>query len=460
MTERTEAIVEEPKKSGGISIRIIGAIAIIIAILLGFFAFTLAGYISDAKDTAIANDQRYIICEQAIDNLQLASDYLTTQARMFVVTGNRDGMDAYIEELNVTDRRGRAVDVLKTNFSGDLQAVSDLQQALSASDELAEDELTAMRLAAEYYGETDLPKIIANAKPVDGEQSMTLDEKIVKARSIMLDSSYDEAKATIKENVEKSSSALLAELNKEIDDANALMQNLLFQLRIVVALLLCVIMVLVLVLLIYVLKPLNDYIKRIEKNEALEAAGSYELRYLANAYNVMYEDTSEHIMQLREFAERDALTGISNRNGYDNFLAKHTRHVALILIDIDNLKEFNTVYGRDTGNAVIVKLAQALTAAFRATDFPCRIGGDKFAVIMTNMSPDMREAVLSKIGLVNSIMSDDSDDLPIVTFSTGAAFSTEGTTDHEIYEAAESALELARNNGRNRIAFYGEGIVD
>lgn len=460
MTRQTEATANETTRTGGVSIRIIGAIAIVVAILLATFAFALAGFIADARDTAVADQQRYTKCEQAIDDLQAASDYLTTQARLFVVTGNPESMRAYLEELNVTNRRGQAVEVLKTSFSDDLQAASDLQQALDESDALAENELTAMRLAAEYHGIAEVPAMIASAKAVEGEQAMSPDDKLASAQSIMLSDSYIKAKAAIAESVKRSSDALLAELDKEIENANVLTENLLFQLRIVVALLVCVIMVLVLVLLIYVLKPLNSYIKRIGNNEPLEASGSYELRYLADAYNTMYEDNSKRIMQLREYAERDPLTGISNRNGYDSFLAKHTRDIALLLIDIDNFKEFNAVYGRDTGNAVLVKLANALGEAFRSTDFPCRIESDLFAVIMTNMNANLREAVSMKIGLVNSIMADDSDDLPLVTFSVGTAFSSEGMTDRDIYDAAESALELAQHSGRNCIAFYGENVVE
>ena len=441
---------------GGISIRIIGAVAIVVAIMLALFAFSLAGFIADAKDTAEANESRYVACNNAIDDLEDASDYLTTQARMFVVTGNRAGMDAYLEELYTTDRRGKAVELLRSSFSDDVQAATDLQAALRASDELAENELIAMRLAADYYGVSDVPKVIANSNAVDGEGDMTPDQKIETARTIMLGDDYQQAKATIRANVESSSAALLEELNTELEANNALIQNLLFQLRIAVALLLCFVMVLVLVLLMSVLKPLSPYIKRIQNNEPLTASGSYELRYLANAYNAMYEDNSKRIIQLREFAERDPLTGISNRNGYDNFLAKHTRSVALILIDIDNFKEFNKVYGRDTGNAVMVKLANALCTAFRSTDFPCRIESDLFAVVMTNMSDGLRDSISSKIGLVNSILADDSDDLPLITISVGAAFSIEGMSDQDIYNAAESALMKAQQSGRNNLVFYGE----
>ncbi|MBQ9004163.1 MAG: GGDEF domain-containing protein, partial [Eggerthellaceae bacterium] len=426
MNESNEKASVEAKQDGrGVSIRIIGAVAIAVAIVLAFLAFALAAHIADVRDAAEAAQSRYVSCADAVDDLQTASDYLTTQARMFVVTGDAGSMDSYFEELNVADRRGNAVSTLRESFAGDKQAAADLQQALEASNKLAEDEFVAMRLAAQYYGVADVPNAVASAKPVAGEESMTPDQKIEAARNIMLGDDYVRAKKAISESVEASSKALLDELQNELDGNNKLMQSLLFQLRIAVALLLCVVMVLVLVLLMYVLKPLNSYIKRIQNSEPLEADGSYELRYLARAYNAMYEDNSERIRQLREFAERDPLTGISNRAGYDNFLATHTRNIALLLIDIDNFKEFNRVYGRETGNAVMVKLARALGTAFRSTDFPCRIESDMFAVVMTNMDAGLRDAVSSKIGLVNSILADDSDDLPLITLSVGVAFSTE-----------------------------------
>ena len=461
MTDNQEATVEERKvASGGISMRIIGAVAIIIAILLAFFAFSMAGYLTDVKADAENDEQRYVECSRAINDLQMASDYLTTQARMFVNTSRTACMDSYINEITVTNRRGNSVATLKANFPEDEPAVAELEHALSYSDELAKSELVAMKLAADYYGIENVPEMVASVELDATQQALSRDEKLATAKELVLGKEYDKQKESIQNSVKASSDALLAELNSELDANNNTMQNLLFQLRISVALLLCVVMVLVLVLLMYVLKPLSRYIKLIEKNEPLEETdGAYELRFLANAYNRMYEDNNKRIEQLRAFAERDPLTGISNRSGYDNFLAKHTRNIALILIDIDNFKDFNAVYGHDTGDAILIKLANALSTAFRSTDFPCRIESDKFAVIMTNMSGDMREAVESKIMLVNSILSDDSDDLPIVTLSIGAAFSADGMNEHDIYRAADDALRLVQKNGYNGHAFYGESSI-
>ena len=453
----TNAETSADAVKGGISIRIIGAIATVAAIVLAFFAFTLAGQVADAEEEAATAEANYIDCSKAVNDLQAASDYLTTQARLFVTTGRAECMNAYMEELAVTNRRGNAVNVLRSSLATGQDAIGDLEQALEASDELANSELVAMRLAANHYKIEDVPAKIANAALSTQRDELDAGSNIDIARSLVLNASYDEAKAEIRANVEASSQALLDQLNSDIEVNKALRQNLLFQLRIAVALLLCVVMVLVLALFMYVLKPLGHYVKRIERSEPLQADGAYELHYLANAYNTMYEDNNKRIEQLREFAERDPLTGISNRNGYDSFLATHTRNIALILIDVDNLKEFNTAFGHDTGDAALVKLANALSTAFRSTDFPCRIESDKFAVIMTNMNADLHDAISNKIDLVNSILANDADDLPLVTLSVGAAFSAEGMTDQDIYDAASEALQHAQAKGPGSIAFYGEG---
>jgi diguanylate cyclase (GGDEF)-like protein len=445
------------KTSSGISIRVIGGITVLIAVMLAFFAFTLAERVDETQATVAAGEKRYMECASAIDDLQMTSDFLTTQVRMYVVMGKRDNLDAYLNEIDVTNRRAKDVEVLRSGLSSKSDAATALEKALADSDALAKTELVALKLAAEHYGLKEMPsalsRVDADVYKRDGDGRS--DIKV--ARSLVLGENYERAKEAIRTDVAASSSALLGSLEEDMDTNEALMQSLLFQLRVSVALLLCVIMVLVLALFLYVLKPLGSYITRIRGNEPLEVDGAFELRYLAEAYNQMYEDNAKRIEQLRAFAERDPLTGISNRSGYDGFLATHTRDIALLLININNFKDYNAVYGRDVGDAVLVRLANALVDAFRSTDFPCRIENDEFAVVMTNMSGDLRAVIENKIDRVNALLASSAEELPVVTLSVGAAFSTEGMDDKDIYRAASSALISAKNSGANSIVFYGEG---
>ena len=448
------------RKGSGVSIRIVGGIVVFVAVLLALYAFSLAERIDRAQATVVEGERRNVECVEAISNLQMASDFLTTQARTFVVTGRRENLDAYVDELEVNNRRGEAVEVLRSTFAENHAAYNALSEALSASDALTQTELAAMRLAANHYGIDNLPDVVENAKASQFGRHESSEDDLDIATRLVLDANYDQAKENISAKVSASTEALLAELDASHAESQQLVQSLLVQLRITVALLLCAIMVLVLALFMYVLKPLSGYVKRISENEPLQLDGAYELHYLANAYNEMYEDNARHIENLRSLAERDTLTGISNRNGYASFLATHTRDIALLLIDIDNFAEYNRVYGHDVGDAALVCLARALTEAFRSTDFPCRIENDEFAVIMTNTSSDLRSVIIAKIDRVIAILSDSSDELPLITLSVGAAFSTEGMSDQDIYHAAGLALESAKRSESGGIVFYGEHTVE
>ena len=84
----------------------------------------------------------------------------------------------------------------------------------------------------------------------------------------------------------------------------------------------------------------------------------------------------------------------------------------------------------------------------------CRIGGDEFAVILTEMSHEMRTVVSTKIDNIFKDLTDSSDGLPSITLSVGIAFSASLPSGENIYHAADKALYEAKHNGRNRYVFY------
>lgn len=97
---------------------------------------------------------------------------------------------------------------------------------------------------------------------------------------------------------------------------------------------------------------------------------------------------AEQMRQLREAALTDPLTGAYNRRFFDRYLphaieqARLRRLEAhLLLIDIDNFKQFNDRYGHPAGDDILVETARMLKSVVRPCDRVCRIGGDEFAVI-------------------------------------------------------------------------------
>ena len=100
------------------------------------------------------------------------------------------------------------------------------------------------------------------------------------------------------------------------------------------------------------------------------------------------------VAELEAHAESDPLTGVMNRRGFEReftraaaYLQRYGGNAALVYLDLDGFKQVNDRFGHAAGDAVLVAVAAALTAAVRASDIVARIGGDEFAVLLWNLSP-------------------------------------------------------------------------
>ncbi len=100
------------------------------------------------------------------------------------------------------------------------------------------------------------------------------------------------------------------------------------------------------------------------------------------------------VAELEIHAERDALTGVMNRRGFERELKRVAAHVhryggnaALVYLDLDGFKPVNDRFGHAAGDAVLAAVAATLVASVRASDIVARVGGDEFAVLLWNLSP-------------------------------------------------------------------------
>jgi diguanylate cyclase (GGDEF)-like protein len=115
-------------------------------------------------------------------------------------------------------------------------------------------------------------------------------------------------------------------------------------------------------------------------------------------------DITEARERIENLAQNDALTGLYNLRMFNEVWqrehgsAERDRGVyALLMIDMDKLKDINDTFGHDAGNSAITLVAQCLQRSIRNTDYAARFGGDEFAVLLPGASPEIAEAVVKRV---------------------------------------------------------------
>ena len=167
---------------------------------------------------------------------------------------------------------------------------------------------------------------------------------------------------------------------------------------------------------------------------------------------------AEH--KLREYAEKDFLTGLINRRKFYEVLlqekersARYGRALSLIMFDIDHFKKVNDTYGHAVGDQVLKTTASVVSEHIRKADILGRIGGEEFAVLATEATTESALALAEKIR--RAIETTHHDHAGIITVSLGVSSYDNGLTLDEFVRRADEALYEAKNKGRNRVRCYG-----
>jgi diguanylate cyclase (GGDEF)-like protein/PAS domain S-box-containing protein len=168
---------------------------------------------------------------------------------------------------------------------------------------------------------------------------------------------------------------------------------------------------------------------------------------------------------LREQSVRDHLTGLFNRRYMEETLERELLRAArkqlslgVIMLDVDNLKQFNDTWGHAAGDEILRELGSLLLRQVRGEDIACRYGGDEFILIL----PDASQAVTrARAELIceharQFHLQYDGQSLAAVTLSLGVAtFPEHGVTSSGILKAVDTVLYRAKGEGRNRVVVAG-----
>lgn len=401
---------------------------------------------------------QYIECENSARQLQEASDYLTKQARKYASTGSRKYMESYFRELNDTRRRDKAVENLAKYFKGS-DVFTSLEEALENSDSLAKVEIYSMKLVASATdaGRRELPDEVAAETLSEADQKLSADEKMEKAQKLLNDGNYRKKKQQISNKVSDCMSALIRQTKNRQNRATTIFYDMYRKLEIGIALLTVLVIAIGIMVRVLVVKPLLSYNESIKKGEIFPVIGAAELQKLAETYNQVYAENEETQRLIRHQAEHDALTDLLNRGSYEKILKIYEEGenpFALILVDVDTFKSVNDTYGHAVGDEILKKVAKSLKTAFRSIDYVCRIGGDEFAVIMVEMTSDLKYTIEEKIQAVNEKLAIAEEGVPAVSLSVGVAFSDRENPEGNIFKDADKALYYVKEHGRSGCHIY------
>lgn len=156
----------------------------------------------------------------------------------------------------------------------------------------------------------------------------------------------------------------------------------------------------------------------------------------------------QQIAVLEKLAREDGLTGLLNRRSFDlelsraaSLQARYGTQAVLVLADLDGFKQLNDRLGHPAGDAMLRHVARLFLASIRASDIAARVGGDEFALLLWQISPDAVSAKIAELAaLLASSPLQIAGEALVANACFGWAALAKGESADASYAAADAAL--------------------
>jgi diguanylate cyclase (GGDEF)-like protein/putative nucleotidyltransferase with HDIG domain len=166
---------------------------------------------------------------------------------------------------------------------------------------------------------------------------------------------------------------------------------------------------------------------------------------------------------LEHQAQTDGLTGLWNHRAFHERLrhellraSSDHAQVGLVILDLDDFKRVNDVFGHGVGDQVLTELGDILRGAVRTTDAVCRIGGEEFAIILPGGTLETAVGLAERLG--RTVESTTFEPVGPMTVSVGVAIGpAHAANPRELAACAEVAMMAAKARGKRRVVVFDDG---
>jgi diguanylate cyclase (GGDEF)-like protein len=169
------------------------------------------------------------------------------------------------------------------------------------------------------------------------------------------------------------------------------------------------------------------------------------------------EDLESAQLSVKFLSEYDPLTMLYNRRTFERYVRDEIEKssgigsmFSIVLIDIDDFKLINDVYGHQTADMVLKELSERLKKSLRKMDIPARFGGDEFAVLLPYLSRDTARAVAKRLQdkLSSTPVKIEDKEISLSVSAVVLSYPEDGTSEEELITYAEYLMWEAKRKGK------------
>ncbi len=199
-----------------------------------------------------------------------------------------------------------------------------------------------------------------------------------------------------------------------------------------------------------------------EVENARKDAEIYQLRNVALQQEI--EERKKAQAALERLATQDALTGLANRRHFLELAARtieqarrYQRPLSIVMMDVDHFKQINDTFGHNTGDQVLVSVAQCMLTVLRKVDILGRYGGDEFVILLPETTQEGARRLTERLRQVVSQQSIIAGGVSLpISLSIGLTSNIQqpDLALDELLQRADRALYYSKQAGRDRVTAY------